>query len=140
MSKVIVDTNEFADLIIVFLYDKLLNPTEVVTENEKFDLLTSKLYGKGLRSMFMKYYLDLPADMRIRYKRLKKVFTGEAKNALIRINKAKEVEKEEEEEGKVLKGIKKAITKAAKTLAAGNELDDEELDLIVEKMFKEVDF
>lgn len=139
MPKINVDTDEFADLTVAFLLDKLLHPTEIISSNEEFDILSGKMYGKGLRALFMQYYLSLPASTRVKYKRLKKVLIGVTDKVQIHISKSKEVIKEPEKEKKpgIIKRIAKAVGK--KMIGMEKELDDTDLDLLVEKIVKEME-
>ena len=141
MSKINVSTDEFANIVVAFLLDKLLHPSEIVPTNEEFDTLSGKMYGKGLRALFMQYYLGLHASMRVKYKRLKKVLSGEADAAQIHISKAKEVKKPEKEEKPGVKGAIKQIAKAVgkKMIGMNKELDDTDLELIVEQIVKEME-
>lgn len=139
MAKINVSTAEFADITVSFFLDKLLHPTEIITANEDFDILSGKMYGKGLRALFMQYYLSLPATTRVKYKRLKKVLSGKADSVQIHISKSKEIKKEPESKKKpgVIKQIAKAVGK--KMIGMNKELDDTDLDLIVEKIVKEME-
>jgi len=74
MAKINVTRQEFADLVVAFLFDKLLHPEEVVPDDLKFNDLVESMRGKGLRSLFMNYYLDMDPKMRVKYKRIKDVF------------------------------------------------------------------
>jgi len=139
MSKLNVTTDEFANIVVAFLLDKLLHPTEIITANEEFDILSGKMYGKGLRALFMQYYLSLPASTRVKYKRLKKVLIGKVDKVQIHISKSKEVKKELEKEKKpgIIKQIAKAVGK--KMIGMDKELDDTDLDLLVEQIVKEME-
>ena len=139
MSKLNVTTDEFANIVVAFLLDKLLHPTEIIPTNEEFDILSGKMYGKGLRALFMQFYLSLPASTRVKYKRLKKVFSGKVDKVQIHISKSKEIKKELEKEKKpgIIKQIAKAVGK--KMIGMDKELDDTDLDLLVEQIVKEME-
>ena len=67
----------FADLVACFLLDKLTNPDEVVNIaiNEDFDDLSVILQHKGIRSILLRYYMNVDPNFRAQYRMIRNVFT-----------------------------------------------------------------
>jgi len=128
--------NEFADIVAVFLFDKFLYPDKVVPNNELFNELIDKLSGKGTKSLLMGYYLNMPTEMRLNYKRIKDVLKGGGSSHEIRIVPEDKVDKKDKKEKGGL--IRKAV-KIVKKLLKKEEVSKEELNLLLETVQEKED-
>jgi len=70
MAKVKLTPSEWGDFVLVFLLDAIVHP-KILDENPEFRDMVDEMSTKGLKSNLLKYYLSLPGDIRIKYKRLK---------------------------------------------------------------------
>ena len=139
MAKISVTSNEFADIVISFLLDKIMHSDEIIPDNEIFNDLSEKMRSKGMRSVLLQYYFDMDTNSRVKYKRIKGVFDNSSSNKSVIeiVPEAFEVsEPEEPKDGIIKKAVK--IAKAL-LLKQGNEkLTDSELERIVEEISIEV--
>jgi len=132
--KLNLSPNEFADLVASFLFDKMLKPDKVVPNNEMFNEFIDKMIGKGAKSLLMSYYLNLPSEARLDYKRIKDVFKGGGSTHEIRIlPEDKKDKKDKKEKGGL---VRKAI-KIVKKLLRKEDVSKEELNLLLETVEKE---
>jgi len=76
--KINVTPEEFADVVCIFLLQKLLYPDEVVFGNPEFNKLMDTMNNKGMRSQLLNYYLNLPSSTRVKYKFMSKTLTYES--------------------------------------------------------------
>lgn len=128
MGTLLLTPDEFADIALLFLADKAINPNKVAIGNEKFDTFMEKNAGQ-IKNKLLKYYLDSPSQRRIDYKIIKKVFTNpKAGLQTIRIGPAKVV-KGVRKEKKTIKGM---IKKLVKKILKKEELEKDEINLLVE--------
>ena len=72
--KINLTIEDFADFTITFLLDKMLNPNTVVTDNDDFNELIDDMTSRGMKSILLRYYLNLSAISKTNYKRSKKTF------------------------------------------------------------------
>jgi hypothetical protein len=121
--KINVTPEEFQDVVVAFLLDKLLHPNEIVPNNEGFNKLAKIMSGKGLKSRFMMYYLDMDTRNRVQYKRIKDIFDGTTSgSAVINISPSKKKEKDKDTKGIMMKIIKKLLKKESITVDEENIL------------------
>ena len=126
MAKVNVTADEFANIVVSFLLDKLMHPDEMIPGNELFDEYANKMKLKGMKPVSLQYYLKMDTLFRVYYKRIKGVFYGEKNQAMIIYiypNK-KEKEKAEKKDGLVKRVIKKLLKKES--------IDKKDYNLLVE--------
>lgn len=87
MAKLNLTTGEFADLMIVFLFDAMVNPEDVIVDNERFHELVHKMDKMGIKPNLTKYFLDMNATERLQYKRMKRTLEpGATTKSVIEIN------------------------------------------------------
>lgn len=136
MAKVNVTPNEFADLVVIFLFDKFLHPNEIVSDNKLFNELIDNMRGKGMKPLLMNYYMDLDANMRVKYKRIKDVLDGTSSESSV-INILPEKvgrEREKKKVGSIRKIVKKLMKKEEISMEEENLLlgvfEDEGKDII----------
>ena len=112
MSKINVTANEFADIVVSFLLDKLLNPDEVIPSNEDFDKYMEKMKLKGMKSVSLTYYLGLDTNLRVAYKRIKSVFEDDKSgSSVIYIYPNKKAKEETDKKASMVKRIMKKLLK-----------------------------
>ena len=111
MAKINVTPEEFGDVVISFLLDKILHPDDVIYNNKEFDKLVLRMGDKGMKTIFMKYYYGMDSNLRVKYKRIKDIFEG-TKDSMYTINitskkgkEKKEPKKKESLSGKILKKL-----------------------------------
>ena len=133
MAKIRVEPNEFADVVISFLLDKILHPEEVVPNNDDFNEFTEKIRGKGLKTLMMKYYLNMDSRTRVKYKIIKDVFEeGSSETSVINILPEK-VEKKKE------MGKKNLLKKIIKKIIGDGTITDKEKKTLLESLEEEND-
>jgi len=94
----------------IWLFDQVMNPENI--NNEKFmDFL--KAHSSKIKTPLMKYYLDSDSEDRLRYKRIKGIFSGDDKAIQqIRIGPTEKIKGiEKSKQGIVKKIIKKILKK-----------------------------
>lgn len=141
MATLNLTPDEFADIALLFLADKSVNPEKVATGNERFDAFMKK-NKQQIGGKLVKYYLDVDPEQRRNYKLIKKIFQN-AENAgqlsVIRIGPEKVIKgvrKEKKKAKSLIKTIVKRLLKGKKK----NEdflMNKEELDLIFEFLEEE---
>ena len=128
--KINISPEEFGDFVISFLFDKLLHFDEVIPDNNDFNKIMEVMENKGMKARFMRYYLDMDAVNRKKYKRIKKVFDGTTNEmSTINIVPEKSVEKKKKPKEGIIKKILKKLLKK-------EDLTNDEENLLLE-MFEE---
>lgn len=126
MATLNIDTKEFADLVMIWLFDQVVNPEQVTSENLLHFL---EKHGTKLKSSLMKYYFDTDPQTRMKYRRISGVFNATNKDIQsIRISPDLESREKDKKEGK-LKKLAKAVIKKILTK---EELTKEDMDLLIE--------
>ena len=132
MAKIRITANEFPDIIVSFLFDKMLYPEEVLTGNENFNGLSETMELKGMKPILMRYYLDMDANQRMNYKKIKSVFDiSMNSNSIISISPSKK-------EVEVKKKKSKLITKIIKKLLMASKINDKEALMLKEYIKEEI--
>jgi hypothetical protein len=70
MAKVKITPGEWGDFVLVFLLDAIVHD-KILDENPEFREMMDEFKTKGLKSDLLRYYLNLPVDIRRKYKMLK---------------------------------------------------------------------
>ena len=138
MSKINVTTNTFPDIVVAYLFDKVLHPEDISNNNELFDKFIEKLKGRGIIPLLRDYYLSMDPKNRVKYKLISDAFEGiTTSNAVISIvpEKFDKAPEKEKEDG----AIKKIAKKMLGVLKASNEFDESELNMIEERITMEED-
>ena len=131
MAKINVDPDEYAYIVFSYLFDKYLNFDEVSVGNESFNDVMMKLKGR-LFPLSREMYLEQPAELRMKYKIIKKAFRNPTTQHSIFI-----VPKGESKEPKP--GIiKKIIKKVIKMIKSSEEFSQAEVDYIKEQLEQNV--
>jgi hypothetical protein len=132
MAKLNLTPSEFADFVASFILDKMINPDEIIIENEDFTKLIEKTSKLGAKPLFMKYYLDMTADQRLYYKRFKSTIEpGATSKSVIDV-------KPEETKVKSGSGLTNFAKKAIKMLLLQSNKSEEEIDILLEKYEEEI--
>lgn len=131
MAKLNLTPSEFADLVAAFILDKMVNPDEIIIENEDFTKLINRISSQGAKPLFTKYYLDMKADERLSYKRLKTTLEpGATTMSMIEVKP---------EKAKVAgSGLTNFAKKAIKMLLLQGGKTEEEVDMLLEKYEEEI--
>jgi hypothetical protein len=129
--KINVTANEYPNIVVAYLFDKLLNP-EVSKGNKDFDLLVEDMRIRGMLPLVRTYYLQMDAKYRVKYKLVKDVFLPDTpENDLSTIN----IYGSPENIKKV--GLLKKILK--KVLGMKEQFTPEELEMLTEALSSEED-
>lgn len=115
MATLNLDVKEFENLVLIFLFDSVMNPEN--SRSEGFKKFIDK-HSSKIKTPLMKAYLDSSSEDRIRYKRIKGVFDGTDKGVQqIRIGPSEQIDKlKKSKKGIVSKLIKKIIAKEQLTI------------------------
>jgi hypothetical protein len=109
MATLNIDTSEFENLLLIALFNFVLNPEEI--QNETLKNFVSK-NGNKIKPSLIKSYLDSDQKARFNFKRISGIFDGSDKDVQnIRIGPSEKIEKEEKKEGIIKKVIKKILKK-----------------------------
>lgn len=112
MATLNLNTDEFADIGMIWLFDQVMNPDQIQSEKLK-DFI--RKHGSKIKTPLMKYYLDTTSEPRVQYKRIKGVFDGSDQSVQqIRIGPKDRIEKLNTKAGfskNVKKVLKKVLTK-----------------------------
>lgn len=126
MSKINIAPNEFPDIIMTFLFDKMLHPDEIASGNPQFDKIMAEFKKRGVITQLRDYYLNMNKDNRRKYKLIKDALDKQATtNGVISIvppHYEQDIDKKKE-------GLLKSILKK---LVASKEYTDEEKQVITE--------
>jgi len=128
MATLNLTPEEFADIALLFLADKAVNPEKVAIGNEHFNTFMEK-HGSVLRSYLLKYYLDVDPPRRREYKWIKKVFSNQDQAIqTIRIGPTKAIKSARVEKSKAKELLKTIASKILKK----EEVNKDEVNLLLE--------
>ena len=83
---------EYSDFIAIYLLDYLIHGDDFVL-NDEFAELMANLKGKGAKSVLLRYYLNLPANLRMQYRRVRGSLIGKKTgDTLLKIEKERGAE------------------------------------------------
>jgi len=125
--KLTLNSSEFCDLVVLFLYDQVTHKDKTVPShlNPDWNEFLEVLTRKGMRSPLLQYYLGAEPRMRIRYNLLKDVFYPKSQgNGYIEI-RPQEIPKEPKKTGI----IKKTGKYLKKIISLGLLKEDENQDI-----------
>ena len=129
MANINITPDKFADIALMFLSDKIINP-EIAKGNKNFDDFISE-NGTRIKAALLKYYLDTSSRQRVQYKRIRGIFDGTDKSRhqirIVPSGKEKEEEEEEKESGvvsKIKKIMKKVLLKQSLDMEEENILNE----------------
>ena len=128
--KINLTIEDFADFTITFLLDKMLNPNTVVTDNDDFNKLIDDMTSRGMKSILLRYYLNLSAISKTNYKRSKKTFQKKDDLILNVFGKDSVKKGKKDKDG----FVKKTISKIVKKISGKNEMKIETQKQLVEEI------
>lgn len=138
MSKINVTNKTYPNIVIAYLFDKLLHPEEVSVGNELFDKFVIQLKKKGFLPIIRDYYLNMDSQDRLKYKLIKDGFEAiTTSNTVIQIVPEKFEKKPETPAQKIKKQKGGVIRRMLKKLVASNELSKEEAEYLIEDFLEE---
>ena len=138
MAKLDLTPEQFANYISALMLDKIINMDSVISKNKEFTELMEDFKGMGGKSKLIKMYLDMPSEMRMKYKWTKKTLTGESNSIhTIRIIPEEKEKVDKEKEGLIAKAIRKI--KSAVGLGDSVNLTPDEAKLLQEMIEGEED-
>ncbi len=141
MAAINIGKDEYADIVIAFLLDNLMNE-EVIPNNERFDAVMDIMKKGGMKSHFLHYYLNTDPMVRGRYKLIKPAFTNKASgNYTINIKKDKSIKSSDKKKSDSL--TKTVVKKALRLIKShkkryGNLITEDVIDRLVEKAIEEI--
>ena len=94
MASINITSDEFADLVVLFLLDKVANPDGVVPNNEMFNKFIERV-GNKIKPQLVQYFLDLDAYSRVMYKRIQPPLLKDGNKSTYTIAIQNKVEKKE---------------------------------------------
>lgn len=125
MAKISVTVNKYPNIIVAYLFDKILHPEKISAGNEEFNEVITLMKAKGFMPILRDYYLSMDPTNRYEYKMLKKTFEGKGSSR---------IEIEPEEKGKEPGLIRKVIKK----IVGSTEFTEDEKNILLEELgFKE---
>lgn len=134
MSKINVTNKTYPNIVIAYLFDKLLHSEEVSVGNELFDKFALQLKQKGFLPIIRDYYLNMDSQDRLKYKLIKDGFeaitTG---NTVINIVPEKFEKKPETPAQKIRKQKGGVIRRMLKKLVASKEISKTDFDYLIEE-------
>ena len=76
MARIKLTVGEFGDYVAAFLYDKMTNPEEIVPaeSNVMFNDAAEIMSKRGLRNIFLSYWLQMDPQQRVKYRMTRSVF------------------------------------------------------------------
>jgi hypothetical protein len=140
MAGIRLGPNEFADLVVAFLLDNIMEPGEILPDNIEFDYITNKMARSGLKSSLMSYYIDTSSITRGKYKMIRGSFTGKDKQNSIVISSSAE-DKVTDDDKSTIRNIVKQTLRVIKSHRVrkngGMPLNEESVDKIIDKVLEE---
>jgi len=130
MASIRVTSDTWPNIVVAYLFDKMLHPEDVSKGNEEFTELTQKMKQLGLIAKVRDYYLRMDTHDRVKYKLIKDIFEG-LTTADSRVIIGSVPEEEEKKPG--------ILKRALKALISSNEFSEEDINLLKEELFLEED-
>lgn len=91
--KITVSEGDFGNIVLLFLYDKLLHPEEIIEYdiNERFNAVMEVLARRGLKGPLLQCYGRMNPQLRVRYRQIRNVFRDvpSTNSVIIEIRKTK---------------------------------------------------
>lgn len=135
MSKINVTNKTYPNIVIAYLFDKLLHTDEVSVGNELFDKFAKQLKQKGFLPIIRDYYLNMDSQDRLKYKLIKDGFEAiTTSNTVIQIVPEKFEKKPETPAQKKKKQKGGIIKRLIKKITSSNELDKEQQEYLIEEL------
>lgn len=112
MAKLTVTGSEFADIVMLFLYDKLSHPDEIIEAdvNETFNAFAEVMFRRGMKAPLLQCYMDMNPQLRVQYRLIRNTFMDNANGKISYIEIHKDVRPDTLKPG-VFKRIKSIVKK-----------------------------
>ena len=140
MATTKVTKEQFPDLLVALLLDKMLKGDKLLGENEDFNELMKTMEKRNMKPILLHYYMSSDAVVRSKYKTLSKAFaTGKSDSAAIYVDAGKKSKKDKKGKDGLIKSlIKKALKLvAAQKKRSGFPLNEKKVDRILDKLLEE---
>jgi hypothetical protein len=116
MAKLTLNSSEWSDIVVCFLYDKMCYPDEVIPAeiNLNFNDLAEILKRKALKGILQHYYINIDPQLRTRYRLIMQTMRPDSNNPSTSIIEIRHMTKPKEDSGLISKTISKvgALLKA----------------------------
>lgn len=142
MAGIKVTTNEYADIVIAFLLDAMMESDKVLPDNHEFHYIIKKMQKGGLKAPLMSYYLDTSSITRGKYKVVRKSFTGESPVNNIYITQSPDDDSSSDRKETIRNIVKQTlrIIKSHKLQRnSGMPLNEKTVDKIIDKVLESND-
>jgi len=125
--KINVNSNEYPNMVVAYLFDKLLHLDTVSPGNKEFMLFMEDMRVRGMLPLARTYYLSMDTKWRVKYKLIKDVFLSDAPDSTYSIiNIYADPVKVKKQ------GIIKTVLK--KLLGMKEQFTEEEFNLLLEEL------
>ena len=143
MAKIKIIPEDFFNFTLVFLYDIMINDEATILNEHQINFI-KKLKKLGMKSLFMKEFIEMKSENRLNYKRLKELFyTLNASEGTIKIISKGQITENIDSSipnfYDIKDSLKRCITlmKKAKYNNPNRVVTDTMLDKIITKVLKE---
>jgi len=140
MAGIKLTPDEFADFVVAFLLDNIMQPGEILPNNIEFDYITDKMKNGGLKAPLLSYFIDTSSITRGKYKMIRGSFTGKDKQNTIVISGEPEA-KIPDDEKTTIKNIVKQTLRVIKSHKMrrnnGMPLNEESVEKIIDKVLED---
>lgn len=125
MATLNLNTLEFENLVLLFLFDFVMNKEQAQNDIMK-EFIDS--YGTKIKSGLMKSYFESDSEMRLNYRRINGIFDGSDKSIQqIRIGPNNKIKQ-------ITKGKENIVKKVIKKILKKEELSIEEINMLKEEI------
>ena len=135
MAAIKINPDEFVDIMVAFLLDKMMEEDVVLPGNEQFDELIDLMTRLGIKPFLLKHYIRSSPVLRNKYKVIRKSFIDRSHRSSIDIAGTADDKKKSSLAGKIKKIIK--LVNNSKTRNLGVPLTEEKIDVIIDKVMSE---
>ena len=141
MSSIHIDSDDWPDIVVSYLLDKMMNPDEVSPDNKEFNKIINKMKNSGMKPSLLHMYLNSESVIRGKYKIISSVFNDEHQTtSRITISNNQSIKDIDDKNKKV--SIKNIVKKALKLIKShkkkyGNLITEKTVDKLVDKILEE---
>jgi len=142
MASIHTTKEEFVDIILALLLDKILHPDEMINSNEDFNDMIDLMSRRGLKPLLLHYYMGTKAKSRSKWKHLRKNFlAGKSSSGSINMSAGKEDDQDTEDEPikENINNVKDLVKKSIKSINYHRQrsnfpLSEDKIDKIIDKV------
>jgi hypothetical protein len=124
MAKLTLTGSEFANIVMLFLYDKLSHPDEIIEAdvNETFNAFMEVMFRRGMKAPLLQCYMDMKPQLRVQYRLIRNTFMDNTSGKISNIEIHKDVRPDTLKPGvfKRIKNIVKKIVLLGLAIKAGS--------------------